>query len=294
MLTIVIFATANFMAVAQYSPLTLELSTKSSFVRREPIPLELNIKNPTSQPATWYSQPMCGGNMSLIVRKPDGSVWVSGIENGLYKPIPHNETTKSGAHKRITVLADDGFLKLLAQPGSYQIQVEFAYSDITSGQFVPRRVLSNLAVLQVLEPHGRDRLALTYIESIIDPANRQLESERGLEALEFFYSNFRDSVYGNWKAIELGKRYVSVKRFPAAEAVFFDISDIDFYYTQEVERQLNNLAIKLHKVNARTKRISVPSNAPFFREIEKPDIRPIPIPPIPAPVIVSSSTPLPM
>jgi hypothetical protein len=91
-----------------------------------------------------------------------------------------------------------------------------------------------------------------------------------------FVNNFPESVYWKYQTFDLAYGYFQLKDYEKAEREFYNISDLDFYYTEEVTNNLSNLAGKLRRPNLKTKRPKIPKNPPVPRQV--PITTPVPIP----------------
>ncbi len=74
-----------------------------------------------------------------------------------------------------------------------------------------------------------------------------------------FVDKFPNTAYWKYVAFDLAYGYLRLKDYEKAEREFYNISDLDFYYTESVKQSLREINNQyFHRANYRTKRQSVP------------------------------------
>lgn len=271
---------------AQSQPqLTLEISTpENKYVQLEPISLDFKLSNQITVPLTWNGMPMLGSrDINILSRASNGNEFRWLGRRSVVDAVMDTEIMQPNKNKEIHNLIDGYILEqIFPQPGRYELRVEFNYTDLTYGQRQNVTIVSKPIMIEIIEPRGKDRLAYEYLKNIYKQVNNISNVSEMITAQRYFANNFSDTVYGKYMTYKLANSYMSAKEFEKAEDEFYKISDVDFYYSKQVDDQLRELANKLHRPNRRTKRKPDLSNIPVAR----------PLPSQPPPPIYTAS-PLP-
>lgn len=299
--TMIVFSrlpvTADTAAAQSETLLTLEISTgQRRFLQREPIPLKFKLSNQTPLSIGWTGTLDFDRHVNLIMRSEGGveNKW-TGAERSVVHAFGSGDTMDPGKSKEVSRLIGHGFVEqLFPQPGRYHFHAEFIYSDFSSGQRERKMISSDPILIEIAEPTGRERLAHTYLQTVIVPERDNWRLDERIPGLRYFTNNFRDSAYWKYIAYELGNVLMEKEQYQAAEDVFYDISDIDFFHSKRVDQTLSLLAGKLKRGAIRTRRVPDPSTFPTLTF--GPPYVPAPGPPpahIPPPVRVPVPTPTP-
>jgi len=268
------------------APLTLEISTpQRKYVQFESILIDLNLSNQTTIPITWNGDLQVGGsNMNLLMRPAHGNEIRWKGDRGIADYVISTEIMQAGKNKEVQNLINAQFAEqLFPQPGRYQFRVEFNYTDFTYNQPQNVTIVSNPITIDIDEPKGKERSAYNYLKQnyqrVLDGGNI-VEKTR---VLQHFVDNFSNTAYGKYIIFDLGNTYLSAKEYEKAEEAFYQISDVDFYYSKQVGKHLGELAGKLKRPSPRTKRPPDYSNAPVGRPM--PAITPVRTGPVPTPIV---------
>jgi hypothetical protein len=276
----------NIAKAQSETPLTLEISTpQHKYLQFEPIVIDLKLSNQTTDPINWNGDLHIGGNnINLLMRSANGNEvrWKGDKAN--VDIVLDSEVLQAGKHKEIQNLIDARFAEqLFSQPGRYQFRVEFNYIGLTYNQRQNVTIVSNPITIDIDEPKGKERIAYGYLKQnyqrVIDGGNI-VEKTR---VLQHFVDNFSNTPYGKYIIFDLGNTYLSAKEYEKAEEAFYQISDVDFYYSKQVGKHLGELAGKLKRPSPRTKRPPDYSNAPVGRPM--PAITPVRTGPVPTPIV---------
>ncbi len=207
-------------------------------------------------------------------------------------PIMDTEITQPNMNKVKQNLVDGELAeRMFPQPGRYQIKVEFSYLDFSS---VPRQnvtIVSNPITVDIDEPNGNDRRAYDYLKQIYQPVNNRGNITEILQKRKYFVNNFKNSVYWKYMTFQLANTYLIFNRNVEAEEELFEISDIEFYHTKQVEDQLLKLSKKLGRPVPRSKRPPILANAPVAIPIPAPTVYTGP-PPSNPPVLIPIPNPI--
>jgi hypothetical protein len=173
------------------------------------------------------------------------------------------------------------------------LMVEFIYGDSTYEQAHIETIVSKPITIKITEPQGLDRKAYDYLKNIYDPINKRSNVKDIVEAEQYFVDNFRGSAYWKYITYKLAITYPVLGESEKAEREFLKITDLDFYYTEQVEKQFRELARRLgrDKRNPARQPSAFP-NAPHGRVIPVPSISPVPFPNNP-PVLIPIPSPTP-
>jgi tetratricopeptide (TPR) repeat protein len=190
---------------SSFSQLTLDLAiSKEKFVQLEPIPLNLRLSNKTNQPIVGHSAIDFSYNLiELFV-----------FYNGEKREITKSDRIIDGVAKAKIIRPRESYSskelinldldQTFHEPGVYQIQA--VLHDIDGKQ----EVKSNLVAVRILAPQGADAQAFSYIKSNGKPpytftSGLELHSsEQAQNVLKIFVFSFRDTVYGDYAALDLG------------------------------------------------------------------------------------------
>ncbi|MDQ3801899.1 MAG: tetratricopeptide repeat protein [Acidobacteriota bacterium] len=261
------------------------------YLRLEPIVLTYKLSNPNNVSVTWSENLFFGRNTSFIIRKNNGDpIRYKGTDYLLCLPIPPAETVLPGKTKTIRGVMDALTAeRLFSEPGHYSVRVEFNFAYFLDNQRQQQQqqqqqqqhltVVSNSFDFEVAEPQGVNREAYNYIKNTLQPARNNDNGEEMIKAYKYFVDTFRDSVYWKYQSYELGYLYVQMNDYEKAEEVFYEVSDIDFYYSVDVENYLSMLAGKIGRPTRRTKR---PSDTKIPVAVPRPAPPPRIVAPLPA------------
>jgi hypothetical protein len=166
---------------------------------------------------------------------------------------------------------------LFPNPGRYQLRVEFTHRKSVNQQGQIDTIISNPIDIRIKGPQGADVLASQHFSKInlLYQGNSLGEI---VQAQQNFVNNFPNSVYRKFVAFDLANNYERLKDYEKAEREFYEISDIDFFYSEEVKRSLVELTGKLKRPNPRSKRPVVITPIPFSTPVERPAPHPVPYP----------------
>ncbi len=283
-------------ALAQnQTELTLDVtSPKRNHLPLEPIVLKTRLSNRSASPLTWSGSAKVGSrDLNIVTRLSNGIEyrWIG--DRGNNSGFPGPDISQPNASKDSESLIDGHvFTKIFPHPGRYLMTVEFLYDDFSSGQRERHRIVSNSIPIDITSPSGPDLLAYEYLRNVLRPVLEEGKASDKLLQRQYFAAQFGNTSYAKFNAYELGKLYLNVGQYQNAENEFYKISDIDFFYARQVDRELDNLAIKLKRPYTRTKRPPVRGSPPVPQPIPSPNISAIPIAPIPPPIAIPISTPI--
>ncbi len=273
--------------------LTIEIAaTKTTYPLGEPIPLSIKLSNSTQLPISFNGVfNYVSENINVVSRTGSGleTRWI-GAEHVLEFHGMPGRTLQPGESLQEKILFDEFYLtKFFPNPGLCQIGLEFIYQDYTSGKPERKTISSAPISIEIKGPAGPDRLAYEYLLGSLNPSVDDDDRDRELRSRQYFSDIFTGSVYWKYQVYALGVKYLNLKQYQKADDEFYKISDIDFYYSKEVENKLYQLNLNLHRPSIRTKR------PPPIRIVEYPItitgpaemLRPPP-PLIPAPVPIKT------
>ncbi len=274
------------------------LTSQNQYFQLEPIPLRFKLLNQTAVPITWNAFLGIGPDINLIARAENGTEtrWI-GKNMSVDAPIMDTEIMQPGINKEEQNLIDESLAKkIFPSPGRYELRVEFVYRKYTNGQRQIETIVSNPVTVEIKSPLGINLLAYQYLntQGLINGGGRLNEI---IQAQQYFVNNFSNSVYWKYVTYDLAKIYMEQKDYVKAEREFYNISDLNFYYSEKVKLSLWNLAGKLNRPNPRSKRLPVPNIPPVSAPVMVPSAVPIPFPNnppvlIPIPNPNTNSTPL--
>lgn len=277
--------------------LTLMINTsQNKYVQLEPVPLNFRLLNQSTIPITWNGIPMLGGrDIDILARTTNGNeVRWSGKRNNI-DGVVDTEVMQPEKSKETNNLIDEEIAdKLFPQPGRYQVRVEFNYLDLSNGQQQNITIVSNSILIDIDEARGNNRRAYDYLKQIYKPANNGGNITEIIRLQKYFTDNFSNSVYWTYLTYKLANTYLLVGDYEKAEHEFLKISEIDFYYSKQVEKKFELLSRKLGRDRRNPDRLrATPVNAPVApRPMPVPPIIPVPFPNNP-PVRIQIPTPVP-
>lgn len=286
-------ATSNVTNAQTTNLLKFEISSpKRSYLQREPVPLRMAISNQTSEAIFFSGNLEFGANINLFMLVNGVEVRWNGASSVIDSPAVHNEVLQEGRNKEVQKLIKEDFVeRLFPNPGRYEFRAEFTYSDLSLGEAERKTISSNSIIIQIEEPRGRDRLAYDFLKNVIGPATRLGSRNEEVQARRHFANNFRTSVYWPYNIFDLANIYLSQDQYEDAENEFYDISDVDFYFSDRVELELDGLAKRLRRATRRTKRMNTPVAMPFVVPMPTVSVTPgVPPPNIPPPVALPVPT----
>ena len=259
--------------------LTLVVTTpERKYLKLEPILFTYKLLNQNNVPISWSGIPMFGRDINLLIRKDNGDE-IRQRQNYPGLPIYSMEIIPPGKSKEAPdLIGADITEQLFPQTGHYQVRVEFSYTDFSDGQRQDVTIISNPITVKIDEPQGVNRRAYDYIKNTLEPVSHKDDMEERIKTYKYFVDNFRNTVYWKYKVYELGYLYSEMKDYEKAEEAFFEISDIDFYYSKKVEKHLWELSGKLKRPSPRSKRPLDLSNMPVARPLPVPTVRTGPLP----------------
>jgi hypothetical protein len=276
----------NIAKAQSETPLTLEISTpQHKYLQFEPIIIDLKLSNQTTDPINWNGDLHIGGNnINLLMRSANGNEVRWKGDKGNVDIVVDSEVLQAGKNKEIQNLIDARFAEqLFPQPGRYQFRVEFNYTGLTYNQRQNVTIVSNPITIDIDEPKGKERIAYGYLKQnyqrVLDNGNI-VEKTR---VFQHFVDNFSNTAYGKYIIFDLGKAYLEAKEYEKAEEAFYQISDVDFYYTKHVGEQLGKVTRELRRPTVRTKRPYVDPDPPVGRIL--PSVTPVVTGPLPTPMV---------
>jgi hypothetical protein len=268
--------------------LSLEISTpRFNYVQLEPVVIDLKLSNQATVPLTWNGLFQIGGeNTNLLIRAENGNE-VRWKGNSNIDIVMDTEVMQPGMKKEVQNLLPGDFIeRRFPYTGRYQLRIEFNYLDFSYNKRKNITVVSNPITIDIVKPKDKDCNAYDYLKQIYYPVFTSGTITEKMRVGQYFLDNFSSNSYEKYIAFDLANRYFETKEYEKAEEVFFQISDVDFYYSKQVEKRLEELARKLNQPIRRTKRPPDYSNAPVARPVPAPIIVPVPLPNNPPVLIV--------
>lgn len=291
--TIDLSSPSSALALSEGLSPRLSLTASASKIRHrftEPISLVAILKNEVSTPIRWKGGFGSGQNISFFSR--DGSGRERQINGSYYGLMKLREVdTAPGEQRRQEMLLNNREIEvLMPNSGRYEVRISFGYFEGSSGQQTV--VMSDPFIIEIAESSLIEREAHQFLIGEMHQVLMSGNVSRQIEVRRLFSTRFRSTAYYPFNALELANLLTKEGDFVNAENELYEISDIDFYYSSQVEIQLKSLGRQLGQVTPRTKRPRVQANVPNPTGwIERPDIRPnYNIAPIPAPVLVPNPT----
>lgn len=268
------------------SPLTFGLSsTKTQYLQNEPIPVKMSLSNQTAEAISLMGLFAIGQNINIVshnVRGEEfrfqGDKYILCIALRLWAMTPGKQI----GHEFL--LPQDVSNILFPRPGRYDLRFQFVYATTDEIGGPRSTASSNPISVNIIEPTGIDRAADEYIRNVINPASSERDRTILKRARQYFSTHFGQSVYAAFNTYELARILEELGEDRAAEDAYYSISDVDFFYSKEVENGFTRLASKRGVATPTSKRVRIPTNIPIGIRIEPADISVIPIPPIPPPV----------
>ncbi len=279
--------------------LRLEMSfSQNRYVKHERIDFKFKLSNPTGDRIVLDGPRQFDPGIDFLVQRENGSEirWKSKNYYGNmgYRVLISPNTIAPGQANEARYLIDEKFAtRMFPQPGRYRVRTEYAYEDLSNGGRELRTILSDHINIEVEGLQGVNLLASNYLNNVIETERRNGNPDEMFLALRHFANNFRDSVYWKYVAYELGNILIEKEQYQAAEDVFYDISDIDFFHSKRVDAALSLVGGKLGRLTYRTRRDRTPRDIPIGRPVPSPNISVVPIPPIPPPVTIIMPNPRP-
>ncbi len=257
--------------------LKLELSTSvKTYLQLEPLPINFKLSNKSANTIAWDGYLGLGENVKLISRSENGTEiqWFTTIDSPITGEVMQPDTKI----EKPALIDKSLAKKLFPNSGLYQLRAEFTHRKSVNQQQVQiDTIISNPVDIEIKSPLGINLLAYQYLithdlighgESLIERVAKQ----------QNFVNNFPNSVYWKYEAFDLAYGYFQLKHYEKAEREFYNISDLNFFYTEKVNDFLEKLAVKLNRPNRRTKRPNIPDNPPVPRQISVPSVVPVPFP----------------
>jgi hypothetical protein len=241
--------------------LTFEISTsQNKYVQLEPIPFNFKLSNQTNEPIRWRGIPMIGQDIKFLVRGEDGQEvrWDGkgfGLIGTTFSVIqPGQEIWRKDILTSVPTLEE-----ILSRPGRYEIRAEFRYNN-GANEKQKEVIVSNPITINILEPNGVDRQAYNYIKQVIEPARyRERASGEVFQLQQNFLDNYGNSVYAKYIAIELASGYKGSGENAKAKRELCKIHNVNFYFSEQVRRNIWELEAKLHPRVL----VELPENAPI-------------------------------
>lgn len=269
----------NVATAQNQTMLTLEVSTvQNSYLQREPIPVNLKLSNRTTVPIKWNGFLHIGPDINLVSRSETGvEVRWTGKTLNLDAPFMNTAIMQPNGTKEEKNIIDENLAeKLFPQPGRYQMKIEFIYSNYTYGQEQIETVASNPITIEITEPHGVNRKAYDYLKNTYEPTKKRGNVREIVGVEQYFVDNFPNSTYWKYITYKLANTYPVIGELEKAEREFLKITDLEFYYTEQVEEQFNKLVKKLGRDKRNPKQLQSGSQPPIPRPIPAPTIISVP------------------
>jgi hypothetical protein len=259
--------------------LILEILTpQSKYLQGEPIPLDFKLLNKTNVPIMWNG--IIDIDTDILARTANGNEvrWSNNRHN--VDIVGETEVMQPEKSKKLDILIGREVVeRLFPQPGHYQLRVEFKYLDFSYGQRQNITIVSNSIPIDIDEPRGADRRACDYLKNVYDPINRSSNINEIMRLRQHFADNFSNNVYWKYMTFELANTYLALGKNEEAEREFLKISEIEFYYSKQIEKQFQLLSRKLGRDKRnRARRRGVPTDVPVARPMPAPTIIPVPLP----------------
>lgn len=239
------FKTVN--AKSEIPSLTLAVSTlKNDYLQIEPIPLSITLSNRTNQPIPWKGILIIGPNVNLLTRNAGGEEFKfvgSKYATGLFGSA--SRTMQSGEQVQQNVLLDRALSELLfPHPGHYDLQVEFVYGTGAEGK-QQIKIVSNSISIDISEPQGLERQAYEYIKGPLTLAEKQTDVQVIAQRKQEFVDRYRNSVYAKYISFRLAFTYKVLGEDEKALRELCKISNENFYYSKDVQRDVYQIEEKL-------------------------------------------------
>lgn len=247
-LALQVIPTTVVQAQNENSGLSFDVHTqKDEYVQFEPIPLTLRVVNPSSAPIIWKAFLNIGPSVNLLVEDETGTrtKWEgSKLATVLVGSVP--QTLQSGAEYETETILDANLVeKIFSKPGRYTVRIELKY-DRLSPEIQQKMVLSNTVSINIAEPRGINRQAYAYYKERIKLPAKNLSDHQLLELKQDFVNQFPNSVYAKYVAIELAAVYQALGEDEKALRELCRVSKENFYYTKQVQKNLQKVDDKLH------------------------------------------------
>lgn len=246
--------------------LTLNLaSPKSSYLQLETIPLTFKLSNRTTQPVKWQGIFTFGSDMDLIIQPSGGQEKIiEGRMLNMGALVSAPATMQTGQEIESGAIIDGVslFEKAFPSPGTYQVRVKFRYEKIDGDRSSQETVLSNPVTINIAAPQGIDLEAYNYIKNTLERARRDRVSRASTEELVAFQKNFVDtystSVYAKQQIWKLAVTYQALGDNLKAVRELCRLSNDNTYYSEQVQRLLYSIDVKLHPIDT----TPLPENVP--------------------------------
>lgn len=281
--------------------LTLEASTsQDKYVQLEPIPFSFKISNRTTLPITWVGmiyedQFVFDKEVNFLVRGEGNELVRHKGANRSGDFFPSSEVLQAGESKETRNLLEGRLLEsLFPQPGNYQLQFEFTYSDFSGGHRRDLTILSNPVNIKIIEPKGVNLAAYNYLKTTYESVYRSGTYDEVTRMKQHFADNFSGSVYWRYIVFDLANSYSWSDKYEKAEREFLKIADTEFYHSRDLRKRLREVGERLGK--------SYPNLKDPVRYIPPPTFRIHPVPhftpgpalgPAPVPIRIPNPNPNP-
>jgi hypothetical protein len=228
-----------------FSNLTLQISSsKTRYVKLEPIPIGIGLKNGTANSVNFSTVLGLGPYLSLSVRNENNEeVQLQGnmLLPGYALITPASYTLSPNEVRQKQELLADSLEKMFPRSGRYTIQISLIDSS-------NERITSDPLTIEINEPQGIDRQAYNYIKGTIEPVQNRARIREMVQLQQYFVDNFRGSVYVKYVAVKLAGAYQALGEHGKAERELCRVKNINFFFSDHINRTLEKLNAKLRPV----------------------------------------------
>ncbi|HEX8566700.1 MAG TPA: hypothetical protein VF648_13740 [Pyrinomonadaceae bacterium] len=225
--------------------LTLQIETSNNrYLQAEPILFGLKLLNQTSSPIQWSGLLQIGQNTAFLVRNSIGEE--KRIDNFYFGSVLIGQyTMESGKTVQTkSILQEKDLERVFPEAGQYEVRIEFTYDKDNSGTN-KEAIISNPVAITIDKPTGINREAFDYLKKTLEPSQTKVSPTKLAMLQQHFVDNYRDSVYAKYIIFKLGNNYKFQREYEKAERELCKIRNENFLFKPDVERTLQDLAVKL-------------------------------------------------
>lgn len=236
--------------VLSFTHLTLEVaSTKESYVRLEPIQINLSLSNRTLHPIFGHKAiGFADQHLELFVTNAVGERREINNLSSIAKLLAvDNVRIAPGVREERGELITLDLNEFFPEPGTYQIQA--VLHSVGWGE----EIESNTATVRILEPQGLDYTAFDFIRN--SPRSSYFfdgiglaESEREFREMNEFMSRFGESAYGDYAVFQLAMVHFGRRDYQRAIQYFNQLaSRTNFVFADRVSSYLDRARAALRE-----------------------------------------------
>jgi hypothetical protein len=188
--------------IGRFSELTLQLNTtKSEFVKLEPIPLTITLKNQTSKKIRGHAALRLGTKyVDLFVERYGEMRRVEHLTTQFHYPLVSSSDIKPKAEFRDSHLLNLDLANLFPEAGLYRLQV------VLYDESLKETVKSNVLDISITNPVGQDLEAFYFLSNRVNASNFFEGVVHSSPArVREFVEKFGESSYGPYATFLLGQ-----------------------------------------------------------------------------------------